>query len=229
MDNVIKLESVVKSYGNTEVLHGIDLDFYAGELCAIIGQSGSGKSTLLNIVGTLDTQTSGKVIINGNDTSVASSKQLASLRNVELGFIFQFHYLLEEFTVLENVLMPQFIKELKPTFKNKEYAYELLELVGLKGFERRKASELSGGQKQRVAIARALMNKPQIILADEPTGNLDSKTTELIYDLFRKINRKYNTTIIVITHDRTVAQRTDRILEIKDGVLVADIHKNNVK
>lgn len=229
MANVIQLEKIYKSYDNNEVLHGIDLQINSGEFCAIIGQSGSGKSTVLNIMGTLDKQTSGIVKINGKDTTNLSSNELAKVRNSDLGFIFQFHYLLYEFSVLENVLMPEFIKESKPTYKDKAYALELIELVGLKGYESRNAAELSGGQKQRVAIARALMNKPKIILADEPTGNLDSKTTEIIYDLFRTINKELGTTIVIITHDNNVAQRADRIIEITDGEIVADIYKNIVK
>lgn len=229
MGNAIELKNIYKSYDKTEVLHGIDLKVKQGEFCAIIGQSGSGKSTVLNIMGTLDKQSSGTVIINGEDTTNLSANNLANIRNTSLGFIFQFHYLLFEFSVLDNVLMPEFIKDSKPTYKNKDYALELIELVGLKGYENRPASELSGGQKQRVAIARALMNKPQIILADEPTGNLDSKTTETIYDLFRKINAELGTTIIIITHDNGVAQRADRIIEITDGEIVADIYKNNVE
>ncbi|MFV0424834.1 MAG: ABC transporter ATP-binding protein [Bacilli bacterium] len=229
MDNIIRLKDIYKNYDNTEVLHGINLEVKHGEFCALIGQSGSGKSTILNIMGTLDKQTSGTVEINGRDTTNLSNNELAVVRNSDLGFIFQFHYLLYEFSVLENVLMPQFISERKASYKNEDYALELIDLVGLGGLENRNSAELSGGQKQRVAIARALMNKPQIILADEPTGNLDSKTTELIYDLFRKINLEYNTTVIIITHDKNVAEKTDRIIEINDGEIVADIYKNNVE
>lgn len=226
MDNVIQLKNIKKSYGENEVLHGIDLEINKGEFCAIIGQSGSGKSTLLNIIGTLDLASSGDVIINSNDVSKLKVNQLSKIKNNEIGFIFQFHYLLEEFSVLDNVLMPSFINENKPSYKNKDYAIELIELVGLKGLENRNSSELSGGQKQRVAIARALMNKPDIILADEPTGNLDSVTTEVIYNLFRQINRELGTTIIIITHDNSVAQKADRIVEIKDGNIVANVVKN---
>lgn len=229
MDNIIRLKDIYKNYDNTEVLHGINLEVKPGEFCALIGQSGSGKSTILNIMGTLDKQTSGTVEINGRDTTNLNNNELAVVRNSDLGFIFQFHYLLYEFSVLENVLMPQFISERKASYKNEDYALELIDLVGLGGLENRNSAELSGGQKQRVAIARALMNKPQIILADEPTGNLDSKTTELIYDLFRKINLEYNTTVIIITHDKNVAEKTDRIIEINDGEIVADIYKNNVE
>lgn len=226
MDKVIELKNIKKSYQDTEVLHGIDLTINKGEFCAIIGQSGSGKSTLLNIIGTLDLATSGDVFINNNDISKLKVNELAKLKNKDLGFIFQFHYLLEEFSVLDNVLMPNFISNSKATYKNKEYAYELIKLVGLEGFEKRKSSELSGGQKQRVAIARALMNSPEIILADEPTGNLDSETTETIYNLFRKINTQLKTTIVIITHDNNVAKKADRIVEIKDGNIIADVVKN---
>ncbi len=228
MDSLIKLQKIEKEYGKsvkTKVLFGIDLEIKEGEFVAIIGQSGSGKSTLLNIVGTLDNPTFGEIIIDGINTKNKSSNKLATLRNKTMGFIFQFHHLLPEFSVLDNVMMPYFIEKKKFDRSQKAYALELLELVGMKGYEKRNAKDLSGGQQQRVAIARALMNKPPIILADEPTGNLDSNTTNIIYELFRKINRELNTTIIVITHDQRVAQQADRIIEISDGEVISDIYK----
>ncbi len=228
MDSVIRLENIKKSYGDkitTTVLFGVDLNINRGELVAIIGQSGSGKSTLLNIVGTLDKQSSGNVLFEDININSFSNKQLAELKNERIGFIFQFHHLLPEFSVIDNVMMPYYIKKSKFKKDNIDYALELLNFVGMKDYYKRNANALSGGQKQRVAIARALMNKPSIILADEPTGNLDSKTTDQVYDLFRKINRELNTTIVVITHDQKIAQKCDRIIEITDGKIVSDIVK----
>lgn len=226
MDKVITLKNIEKEYGTVvknKVLFDINLDIIEGEFTAIIGQSGSGKSTLLNIVGTLDNASSGDVIINGKNIGELSSNELSKLRNQTIGFIFQFHHLLPEFNVIENVMMPKYINEGKFTKNEKEYALELLTLVEMNKYASKNALELSGGQKQRVAIARALMNRPSIILADEPTGNLDSVTTDIVYDLFRKINRELKTTIVIITHDRRVAQKADRIIEINDGRIVLDV------
>lgn len=229
MDNVIEVKQVDKIYGKTiktQVLHGISLSFEEQSFNSIIGQSGSGKSTLLNIIGTLDKPTNGEVFINGISTKDLNKNELASLRSDTLGFIFQFHYLLPEFTALENILMPIKIKKQKITDEIRNQALKLIELVGLTHVKDNLASNMSGGQQQRVAIARALMSNPKIILADEPTGNLDSDTTEQIYDLLRKINKEYKTTFIIITHDRRIAEKADRIIEIKDGRVNVDI--NNV-
>lgn len=226
MANVIEVKNIDKIYGTTvktQVLYDVSLNFKEQSFNSIIGQSGSGKSTLLNIVGTLDKPTNGEVFINGISTKDLNKNQLADLRSDTLGFIFQFHYLLPEFTALENVLMPMKIKKLKMTEEITNRALELIDLVGLTHVKDNLASNMSGGQQQRVAIARALMANPKIILADEPTGNLDSDTTEQIYELLREINKKYKTTFIIITHDRRIAEKADRIIEIKDGKVNVDI------
>lgn len=228
MDNIIQLNQVNKIYGTqikTQVLHDIDLSFKSNSFNSIIGASGSGKSTLLNIVGTLDVPTSGEVLINGSRTDQMSKNALAKLRNETIGFIFQFHYLLPEFTALENVLMPYYIKQKRIDRKLQSRAVELLELVGLGKVKNNLANNMSGGQQQRTAIARALINQPKLILADEPTGNLDSESTEIIYELLRDINEQFQTTFIVITHDRRIAEKTDRIVEIKDGRIHSDFSR----
>ena len=229
MDNILELKNITKFYGDkikTQVLFGLDLSFERGSFNSIIGQSGSGKSTLLNILGTLDRPTEGDIIINGKNTKSLNANALSQLRNENLGFIFQFHYLLPEFTALENILMPVRILGKKIDKEVMARAEELIELVGLTKVKNNLATQMSGGQQQRTAIARALMNQAAIILADEPTGNLDSDTTEQIYDLMRMINKKYQTTFIIITHDQSVAEKTDRIIEIKDGRILMDVRKN---
>jgi len=230
MDNIVEIRNIKKIYGDkvkTQVLFDLNLSIEKGSFNSIIGQSGSGKSTLLNILGTLDRPTDGEIVINGVNTKSMNANQLAKLRNETLGFIFQFHYLLPEFTALENVLMPYRIMGKKIDDKVMERANELIELVGLSKVKNNLATQMSGGQQQRTAIARSLMNNPSIILADEPTGNLDSDTTEQIYDLMRKINKKYNTTFIIVTHDQHVAEKTDRIIEVKDGRIIMDVRRNN--
>ncbi|MBP1918989.1 ABC transporter ATP-binding protein [Youngiibacter multivorans] len=225
MADIIKLKNINKIYGNqvkTQVLHDLSLDIKEGSFTSIIGQSGSGKSTLLNIVGTLDKPTSGEVIIDGKRTDGMVKNELAALRNKTIGFIFQFHYLLPEFTALENVLLPNNIMA-KSNKETKARAEELMQLVGLEKVRNNLSSNMSGGQQQRTAIARALMNNPRIILADEPTGNLDSDSTENIYNLMRDINKKFGTTFVIITHDRRIAEKADRIIEIKDGRIALDI------
>ena len=229
MDNfVVEVKGVSKVYGKTiktVALHELNLGFKTGSFNAIIGECGSGQSTLLNIIGTLDRPTKGEVIINGVSTRNMSKGRLADLRNETLGFVFQFHYLLPEFTALENVLMPYRIAYGKADKQSQQRAREILNLVGLEKVENNLATNMSGGQQQRTAIARALMNQPKIILADEPTGNLDSQTTDSIYQLFRKINQEQGTTFIIITHDRRVAEKADRIVEILDGRISLDIVK----
>ena len=230
MPNIMELKEITKIYGTkikTQVLFGINLAFEEGSFNSIIGQSGSGKSTLLNILGSLDRPTSGDIIINGKNTKNMSNTEIAVLRNESLGFIFQFHYLLPEFTALENVLMPYRISKRPVTEETIKYANELLDIVGLTKVKNNLAINMSGGQQQRVAIARSLMNNPKIILADEPTGNLDSDSTEQVYELLRKINRQFGTTFIIITHDRHIAEKADRIIEIKDGRINLDISTTN--
>ncbi len=220
MAKIITLNNINKFYGTTfktQVLHDVNLSFEEGTFNSIIGSSGSGKSTLLNIMGTLDKPSTGEIYIDSKRIDTLNKNELAVLRNETIGFIFQFHYLLPEFTALENVLMPYKIKSSKVSKEVLKRAEDLLDLVGLSKVKNNLAVNMSGGQQQRTAIARALMNNPKIILADEPTGNLDSESTETIYKLMRDINKKFNTTFIVITHDNRIAEKADRIIEIKDG------------
>ncbi|MDU5106756.1 MULTISPECIES: ABC transporter ATP-binding protein [unclassified Clostridium] len=229
MAKIIKLNNINKFYGTTfktQVLHDVNLSFEEGTFNSIIGSSGSGKSTLLNIMGTLDKPSTGEIYIDSKRIDTLNKNELAVLRNETIGFIFQFHYLLPEFTALENVLMPYKIKSSKVSKEVLKRAEDLLDLVGLSNVKNNLAVNMSGGQQQRTAIARALMNNPKIILADEPTGNLDSESTETIYKLMRDINKKFNTTFIVITHDNRIAEKADRIIEIKDG-RVLEV-KNNI-
>lgn len=222
---IIKLNNITKVYGKeikTKVLKGINLEIENGSFNAIIGQSGSGKSTLLNIMGTLDKPTQGDVIINGENIRGLSKDKLATLRNKEIGFVFQFHHLLPEFTAIENVMMPALIEGKLSSKDAKKRAEFLLEKVGLLGIKNNKVLNMSGGQQQRVSIARSLMNSPSIILADEPTGNLDSDTTMETYHLLRSINEEFGTTFIIITHDDRVASLADRIIQIDSGNIVKD-------
>lgn len=229
---VLELKNIEKTYGDkmkTKVLHNINLKINKGEFVAIIGQSGSGKSTMLNLMGTLDSPSLGEIYINNQRTDDLSKSKLADVRNKDLGFIFQFHYLLPEFTVLENVLMPYLISSKKVNKEIKDRANELLDIVGLSKVKNNLATDLSGGQQQRAAIARALINNPKIILADEPTGNLDSNTTNEVYNLLRDINKKYDTTFIIITHDNKIAQKADRVIEVFDGKIQSDTISYKIK
>ena len=228
MSNIIELKQVNKIYSGaveTQVLFDVNLTFERGSCNALVGESGSGKSTLLNILGTLDIPSSGEVLINDMRADIMNKNRLAELRNKTIGFVFQFHYLLPEFTALENVLIPYLIKKRKPRREISQRADELFNLMGISKWKNSPVTKLSGGQQQRVAISRALINDPDIILADEPTGNLDSDTSEKICAIFREINQKYGTTFIVVTHDNRVAEHTDRTIEIKDGRIIADIKK----
>ena len=228
MSHILELKDIQKIYGEeikTQVLFDIDLAFEEGSFNSIIGQSGSGKSTLLNIIGTLDQPTSGEVIIGGTRTDRMSKRQLAILRNERIGFVFQFHHLLPEFTALENVLLPYEIKHGKVTEEIVKKAEAYMQLVGLEEVKDHLSTKMSGGQQQRTAIARALINEPKLILADEPTGNLDSDSTETIYELMRDINQEFGTTFIIITHDRKIAEKADRIIELKDGRVHMDLSR----
>jgi lipoprotein-releasing system ATP-binding protein len=228
--DVIAAEDLGKVYGEgtaaTRALSSVSFGLERGEFASLIGQSGSGKSTLLNLLGLLDTPTSGRVLIDGDDTSGLGRKARAHLRGDAIGFVFQFHHLLPEFSVVENMTMPVRINGGAAGDEERERAEELLELLGIPGLGDKNANQLSGGQKQRVAIGRALMNRPSIILADEPTGNLDTANTSAVYELFRDINREQGTGFLIVTHDRAVAEMTDRILEIKDGELTQDVRND---
>ena len=221
----LRLEGVVKDYGEvirTRVLWGVDLTVEPGQVAALIGPSGSGKSTLLNLVGLLDRPSEGRVIVAGQDTGALGDREVTGLRGRALGFIFQFHHLLEAFTALENVAMPMFVQRGWPSRAMSHRARELLGRVGLGDKADRRPSQLSGGQQQRVAVARALMLRPALVLADEPTGNLDSESADEVFSLFRQINREEGTAFLVVTHDPRLASRCDRIIRLVDGRIQSD-------
>jgi lipoprotein-releasing system ATP-binding protein len=224
-DPVLRLDAVVKDYGThilTRVLHGVDLTVQPGEFAALIGPSGSGKSTLLNIVGLLDRPTSGKVLVEAVDTSTLDDDDLTALRGRRLGFVFQFHHLLPEFTAQENVFLPMYSQRGRVTDEMRDRAMMLLQRVGLEPQARNKATNLSGGQQQRVAIARSLVMKPPLVLADEPTGNLDTQSADQIFALLREVNEQEGTAFLIVTHDPRLAARCDRIVELVDGRIVSD-------
>ena len=206
---MIEIKNIKKSFGNLQVLKGIDLHINKGEVVSIVGPSGAGKTTLLQIMGTLDDADSGSVIINGTDVTRLSQNELAKFRNLHLGFVFQFHQLLPEFTALENVMIPGMIAG-KNTKELKARALELLDFLGLKERAEHKPSQLSGGEKQRVAVARALINNPEVILADEPSGSLDSQNKEELHKLFFDLRDKFGQTFVIVTHDERLSEITDR-------------------
>jgi lipoprotein-releasing system ATP-binding protein len=216
---MIKAKDIKKSFGDLQVLKGINLDIKKGEIVSIVGASGAGKTTLLQILGSLSKANSGDIIINDIDINKLSDRKLSEFRNQNLGFIFQFHHLLPEFTALENICIPAFIakRTKKDAFQKGE---ELLEYLGLSDRKEHKPAELSGGEQQRVAIARALINKPAVILADEPTGNLDSKNSDELFDLFVDLRNKFNHTFVLVTHDENLANKCDRKFVIKDGMIL---------
>ena len=224
MNNIImKLEDIDKFYMETgnklHILKKLNLEVKRGEFVSILGKSGSGKSTLLNIMGLLDKIDGGKIWIDNKEVSSLNEMEKNNIKNHFLGFVFQFHYLMSEFTALENVMIPALLNNFKNKLEIEKEAKELLEIVGLAERIKHKPNQLSGGEKQRVAIARAMINKPKLILADEPTGNLDEDTGELIFSLFRKINKEHNQSIVVVTHARDLSQVTDRQIYLKRGVL----------
>lgn len=211
-------KNIKKQYGSLEVLKGVDLHIQPSEVVSIVGSSGAGKTTLLTILGTLDKVTSGEILFNGVNITSLNEKKLAAFRNQHIGFVFQFHHLLPEFTALENVCIPAFIN--KTSKKDAELkASELLDLLGLKHRANHKPSELSGGEQQRVAVARALVNSPKVIFADEPSGNLDSENAQNLHQLFFKLRDELKQTIVVVTHNDTLANMADRKLIMKDGLI----------
>ncbi len=216
---MIETTNIHKSFGGLEVLKGINLSVKKGEIVSIVGASGAGKSTLLHIIGTIDKPDRGAVVIEGVDVHLLNEKKISEFRNRKIGFVFQFHHLLPEFTAIENVCIPAFIaKASKKQAMTK--AEELLDFLELSGRKEHKPSELSGGEQQRVAVARALINNPAIVLADEPSGNLDSKASVELHDLFFKLRKEFNQTFVIVTHNQELANMADRKLTIKDGVII---------
>lgn len=218
---MIQLRNITKSFGDLQVLKGIDLDIHQGEIVSIVGASGAGKTTLLQIMGTLDKADTGTITIDGVDVSALGQKQLSHFRNQKIGFVFQFHQLLPEFTALENIMIPAFIGGMGKKAA-RQRAEELLAFMGLTERASHKPNELSGGEKQRVAVARALMNHPAVIMADEPSGSLDSHNKEELHRLFFELRDKMGQTFVIVTHDETLASISDRTIHMKDGQIISE-------
>lgn len=216
---MIQLHDIRKSFGSLQVLKGVDLTINQGEIVSIVGPSGAGKTTLLQIIGTLDRADSGRVLFDGVDVSVYNEKQLSAFRNRHIGFVFQFHQLLPEFSAVENVMMPALIAGVSMADARRR-AMEMLDFLGLTDRASHKPSELSGGEKQRVAVARALVNRPQVILADEPSGSLDTQNKAELHQLFFDLRREMGQTFIIVTHDEELAATTDRTIRLRDGLIV---------
>ena len=229
-EEVLRLQGLKKSYNvgkptEVEVLHGLDLRLQRSDFAALVGSSGSGKSTLLNVIGLLDAPTSGELFLLGEATQAMDDARRTALRGSAIGFVFQFHHLIQAFTALENVLMPLMVATGKPSREQLERGRGLLAEVGLAGLEQSKPDELSGGQQQRVAVARALITRPTLLLADEPTGNLDSRSAAEVFGLFRKFNREFGCAVLLVTHDSRLSEQCDRTLTLVDGHLESDTSK----
>lgn len=218
MKEILKISSITKSYGELQVLKGIDLSISKSEVVSIVGPSGAGKSTLLHIIGTLDKSDSGDLVLAGQSMANKTKKEIGRFRNEELGFVFQFHNLLPEFSALENVCMPGYISA-RADQEVKKRGEELLEILGLGDRKNHKPSELSGGEQQRVAVARALINEPQLVLADEPSGNLDTQSAKKLHDLFFELRDQFGFTFVIVTHNEQLANMSDRRVVLKDGLI----------